>query len=88
MVLFIAYATGVDLPLRIYAVISPSIALQMYYMPEMVFPFTREIWKPTFTEVLLYLGAGYLIVAIIFVLAYVYFERRLEIQCGQPSSEE
>ncbi|MEM3726052.1 MAG: ABC transporter permease subunit [Candidatus Bathyarchaeia archaeon] len=73
MALFVAYATGVDLPLKIYAVISPSIALQMYYMPFI------EVWKPTFSEVLTYIGAGYLVVAIVFVLAYAYFERRLEI---------
>lgn len=79
MLIFIAYATGADLPLKIYAVISPSIALQRYYMPDIGFPFARKIWTPTFTEVLLYVGAGYLIVAIIFALGYFYFDRRLGI---------
>lgn len=79
MLFFIAYATSSDLPLRIYAVINPGIALQRYYMPNIGFPFTREIWTPTFTEVLLYIVAGYLIVAIIFILAYAYFDWRLEI---------
>jgi hypothetical protein len=41
--------------------------------------FAEETWVPSFSEVLLYLGAGYLIVAAIFVVGYVYFERRLEI---------
>lgn len=79
MALFFAYATGADLPLKIYAVINPNAALQRYYMSDMGFPFMSELWKPTFTEVLLYLGAGYVVVAAIFALGYAYFERKLEI---------
>jgi hypothetical protein len=41
--------------------------------------FASETWVPSFSEVLLYLGAGYLIVAALFTAGYIYFERRLEI---------
>lgn len=75
----IAYGTGSDLALRIWAVIDPNLALQRYYMGTPGFPFGEEIWVPSFSEVLLYLGAGYLIVAAIFIIGYVYFDRRLGI---------
>jgi len=73
----IAYGTGSALVLKIWAVINPNSALQSYYLGTLWFP--SEIWVPTFSEVLLYLGAGYLIVAATFVAGYAYFERRLEI---------
>ena len=75
----IAYGTGSDLSLKIWAVINPNSALQRYYMGTPGLFFAEETWVPSFSEVLLYLGAGYLIVAAIFVVGYVYFERRLEI---------
>ena len=75
----IAYATDSDLALRIWAVIDPNLALQRYYLGTPGLFFAEEIWVPTFSEVLLYLGAGYLIVAAIFIVGYVYFERRLGI---------
>jgi ABC-type transport system involved in multi-copper enzyme maturation permease subunit len=73
----IAYGTGSDLALKIWAVINPNLALQYYHMGALGFP--SETWVPSFSEVLLYLGAGYLIVAAIFTAAYIYFDRRLEI---------
>ncbi|HEU65207.1 MAG TPA: hypothetical protein ENN57_00905 [Chloroflexi bacterium] len=75
----IAYSTGSDLALKVWAVINPNLALQRYYMGASGFLFAEEIWAPTFSEVLLYLGAGYLVVAAIFTAAYLYFERRLGI---------
>jgi len=77
LVTSIAYGTGSDLSLKIWAVINPNSALQRYYMGAV--GFASETWVPSFSEVLLYLGAGYLIVAALFVVGYVYFERRLEI---------
>ena len=75
----IAYGTGSDLSLKIWAVINPNSALQIYYYHMGMVGFAPETWVPSFSEVLLYLGAGYLIVAALFVVGYVYFERRLEI---------
>jgi len=79
LVYSIAYGTGSDVALKIWAVINPNLALQTYYYPMGAVGFASETWVPSFSEVLLYLGAGYLIVAAIFVVGYVYFERRLEI---------
>jgi len=73
----IAYATGFDLSLKIYAVITPNLALQEYYLGTL--GFTHGIWVPSFSEVLLYLLAGYLLVAVVFTIGYVYFKRRLRI---------
>jgi len=75
----IAYGTGSDLSLKIWAVINPNSALQAYYYHAGTSLFASESWVPSFSEVLLYLGAGYLIVAALFVVGYVYFDRRLEI---------
>jgi len=75
----IAYVTGSDVFLKIWAVINPNSALQTYYYHMGAVGFASETWVPSFSEILLYLGAGYLIVAAIFVVGYVYFERRLEI---------
>jgi ABC-type transport system involved in multi-copper enzyme maturation permease subunit len=75
LVMFIASATGSDIAPRIYAVIAPNLVLQRYYGGGM--PFFKEVWEPTFSEVLLYLGAAYSIVAFVFALGYIYFDRRL-----------
>jgi ABC-type transport system involved in multi-copper enzyme maturation permease subunit len=73
-------APGSDMAFRVYAVITPNLVLQRYYLGGRGFPpFTKDIWIPTFSEVLLYVGAGYLIVALIFAIGYIYFERRLGI---------
>ncbi|MGB5925542.1 MAG: hypothetical protein WBH01_05545 [Dehalococcoidia bacterium] len=77
LVTSIAYGTGSDVALKIWAVINPNSALQYYHMGAVGFP--SETWVPSFSEVLIYLGAGYLIVAAIFTAGYIYFERRLEI---------
>lgn len=75
----IAYGTGSDLALKIWAVINPNSALQAYYYHAGTSLFASESWVPSFSEVLLYLGAGYLLVAAIFIGGYIYFDRRLEI---------
>ena len=79
LVTFTAYGTGSDVLLKIWAVINPNSALQTYYYHMGAVGFASETWVPSFSEVLLYLGAGYLIVAALFVVGYVYFDRRLEI---------
>jgi len=75
----IAYGTGSDVSLKIWAVIDPNSALQTYYYHMGAVDFAPKTWLPSFSEVLLYLGAGYLIVAAIFTAGYIYFDRRLEI---------
>jgi hypothetical protein len=73
----IAYGTGSDWSLRIYAVITPNLALQEYCLGTL--GLSSQIWVPSFSEVLLYVLAGYLLVAVIFIIAYVYFKRWLRI---------
>jgi ABC-type transport system involved in multi-copper enzyme maturation permease subunit len=74
LVMFVAFATKSALGLQIISVISPNFVLARYYQYA---PFGGgEFWTPTFTEVLLYLGASYVIVASLFFVAYFYFSRR------------
>jgi ABC-type transport system involved in multi-copper enzyme maturation permease subunit len=75
----IAYGTGSHLSLEIWAVINPNSALQTYYSNAGIASLPPGTWVPSFSEVLLYLGAGYLIVAALFIAGYIYFDRRLEI---------
>ncbi|MGD8544758.1 MAG: hypothetical protein PVH12_01165 [Candidatus Bathyarchaeota archaeon] len=75
IVLFVAFAIDSPVPLQILSVISPNLALSRYYSINV--PFGNEIWVPTFSEVLLYTGASYAIVAVLFALGYFYFSRRL-----------
>jgi len=74
IVMFISYATDSPLALQIISVISPNTVLAQYYSYG---PFGSELWTPTFSEVLLYIGASYVIVAFLFFLGYLYFSRRL-----------
>jgi len=70
---FFAIATESPLGLQIISVISPSLALQQYYGG--IFDF----WTPAFSEVLIYTGVSYVIVAFVFFLGYTYFSRRLNL---------
>jgi ABC-type transport system involved in multi-copper enzyme maturation permease subunit len=74
LAMFVAFSTESSLPLQIISVISPGIVLGRYYSPNVLFP---ELWAPVFAEVLLYIGAGYVVVALLFSLGYLYFSRRL-----------
>ncbi|MDH5450346.1 MAG: hypothetical protein OEX77_05505 [Candidatus Bathyarchaeota archaeon] len=69
MAMFVAFSTGSPLALQILTVISPAVVLQYYYSP--------RLWTPTFSEVLLYIGTSYVVVAFLFFLGYLYFSRRL-----------
>jgi ABC-type transport system involved in multi-copper enzyme maturation permease subunit len=60
--------------LQIVSAISPSVTLQQYYGGSL-----GDFWAPTFSEVLLYTGVSYVIVAFVFFLGYVYFSRRLNL---------
>ncbi|MCW4052105.1 MAG: ABC transporter permease subunit [Candidatus Bathyarchaeota archaeon] len=70
---FAASAMGSNLPLKAYAIIDPNVALTRHYITG------GELWTPTFNEALLYIGASYALVISIFIVGYLYFERRLEI---------
>ena len=73
--MLLASSTGSPLTLQILAVISPGTVLSLYYSASA--PFGGELWTPTFSETLLYVGASYVIVAFLFFLGYYYFSRRL-----------
>ena len=77
LVSFIARAMDSLLPMQLYSVYSPSFAIRFYYssLQGMVHVF----WAPSFSEALMYIGAGYSITAFIFILSYFYFCRRLNV---------
>ncbi len=68
-----ATATKSPLSLQIISVISPNVALQQYCGG------LFDFWTPSFLEVISYTGTSYLIVAGVFLLGYVYFDRRLNL---------
>jgi len=77
MVMFLVW-TGTDLPFKAFALIYPNMALGRYYSGLESSPFgVSGLWTPSFSEALSYIGASYVIVALIFLLCYVYFDRRL-----------
>jgi ABC-type transport system involved in multi-copper enzyme maturation permease subunit len=73
--MFVAFATESPLTIQIISVISPNAVLSRYYSAYV--PFGNALWTPTFSEVLLYIGASYVIVASLFFLGYLYFSRKL-----------
>jgi len=75
LAMFVASATNSPSTLQIISVILPYIVLGSYYQISGTFG-GSVLWTPTFTEVLLYLGASYAIVASLFFVAYLYFSRR------------
>ena len=78
MAMFVASSTGSPLALQIMSVISPNFVLsRYYYVTQPYVPLPSDLWIPTFSEVLLYTGASYVVVASLFFLGYVYFSRRL-----------
>ncbi len=77
IVFFIAYATKSVLLLQAFSVLSPQTILQQYYSPGAVF--LTEFWAPTFSDVLLSVGASYAIAVVLFFVSYYYFSRRLSL---------
>lgn len=76
LVTSVASATDSFFPLQIASVIFPDVALLRYcstYIP------SPELWTPTFPEVLVFIGASYVIVAFFFVLGYLLFDRKLDL---------
>jgi ABC-type transport system involved in multi-copper enzyme maturation permease subunit len=76
ILMFLVYATNSWIGIQILSVISPSTALARYYQ---LFGIPTGAWQPSFAEVLSYVGGSYVIVACVFVLAYLYFSRRLNL---------
>lgn len=77
LVTFVAYATRSPTALQIMSLFTPNLVLSIYYQP--FTPFGSQLWTPTFTEVLAYVGASYVIVALLFFVGYLYFSRRLNL---------
>lgn len=77
--LFISMATRSALSLQMLAGFNPSIALQYHYGAFAAYLTGEIIWAPTIEEVLAYVGAGYLAVAIVLSLCYYFFSRRLNL---------
>jgi ABC-type transport system involved in multi-copper enzyme maturation permease subunit len=69
LVIYVASAIGSSSILQVMSVFAPNIALGEYYQQS-------QLWTPTFTQVLLYVGASYVIVASVFFVAYLYFSRK------------
>jgi ABC-type transport system involved in multi-copper enzyme maturation permease subunit len=80
IVTFWAYATNSATALQAISVFSPNVALSRYYQTEVpIVQTTKELWIPTFNEVLGYIGASYVIVASLFFIAYLHFCRRFSV---------
>jgi ABC-type transport system involved in multi-copper enzyme maturation permease subunit len=69
-----AIFTKTPISLQIISAISPTIVLQQYYGGGL-----GDFWAPPFSEVLIYTGVSYMIVAFVFALGYIYFSRRLNL---------
>jgi ABC-type transport system involved in multi-copper enzyme maturation permease subunit len=73
MVTFVSWA-GSDAALRVYGLVAPNMILDRYYIG------TGSLsWVPSFSEVLIYLGVSYFAIILVFLLGYVYFDRRFGI---------
>ena len=75
---------GSEIIVKISSVINPIIALDRYYRSSpqhfvQEYFFGSNIWSPSFSEAIYYIGAGFVLVTFIFLAAYLYFDRRLEI---------
>lgn len=77
LVSFLAQAVASQLPLQLYSIIDPSFAIDFYYGS--LRPGVHVLWAPSFSEALLYMGAGYGVTSFILFLSYFYFCRRLDV---------
>jgi ABC-type transport system involved in multi-copper enzyme maturation permease subunit len=59
-----------------FSIISPQTAMNAYYSRSQI---VMEYWNPTFSEVALYIGVSYAIIAVVFGISYYYFSRRLSL---------
>ena len=79
ILLVIAGGTGSDIVLKIAAIIFPGLALQLHYKAAGLDPLYFKLWTPSFTQSVVYVGAGYALAFLILAVGYLYFERRLEV---------
>jgi ABC-type transport system involved in multi-copper enzyme maturation permease subunit len=77
LALLIAQATESALGVQIISVLSPTYALQYHFRA--LVGASSSLWNPTLSETMLYIGGSYAIVAALFILAYIYFSRRLNL---------
>ncbi len=75
LVQVMAMVTSSSLPLKVLAVVDPVVALQRHYTGG----FPEELWVPTLNGALMYVGACYALVTLVFIAGFLYFERRLEV---------
>jgi len=75
LLVFLGAALDSGLPLRVFAVIRPDVALQRHYTTGM---FAEELWVPALGEAIVYTVLGYVLVALVFAAGYIFFTRRLE----------
>jgi len=79
-IMILSISTRNVLPLKMLAVIDPSLALLFHFNPDMFGGFMGEVlWNPSLNEVLAYIAGGYCLVAATFLIAYYYFSRRMGI---------
>jgi ABC-type transport system involved in multi-copper enzyme maturation permease subunit len=78
LVTYVSVATKSVLSLQIMSIFSPGVALAAYYQIIRT-PAGSQVWTPTFSEVVIYVGASYAIVLSLFLLAYFYFSRRMNL---------
>jgi len=71
--------SGSDLPLKAYGVFAPNMVLDRYYAALASPSNYSGIWVPSFSEVLFYVGAAYVLVGLVFLVGFIYFDRRLGI---------
>jgi len=77
LVSFLAQAISSPLPLQLYSLIDPSLAIDFYYS-SLQFG-VHTLWAPSLSEGVLYMGAGYGLTASFLFLSYFYFCRRLNV---------
>lgn len=77
LVSVLARAMNAVLLMQLYSLITPSLAVGSYYR-SLRFK-VNILWAPSFSEILLYIGVAYGIIAFILLLSYFYFCRRLNI---------
>jgi ABC-type transport system involved in multi-copper enzyme maturation permease subunit len=76
----VAMSSESPLVLQILSVISPTYALGYHYGTAAgIYTSLSLPWVPTLSEVVLYVGASYVLVASVFALGYIYFSRRLNL---------
>ena len=67
-----------EILLEIVTLVDPSNAMKRYYTGFGV-PGMEDVWKLSFNDAILRLAGSYVLVILIFVVAYLYFERRVEV---------